>query len=502
MKIIDIGQCIDNVDPKGIGRIRYKPFGSFSSEVEKAFTYDKWSDNDPFIAIPFLPPHINVIPQIKQSIKLIKYDFDKDNQNVEYIAGPYSTPHDFGSETFTTQHKNTTYGGVIVKKLPDLKDRTGSFIEKKSNNTIAKLNDISVSGNYGSDTIYTENGVIIRGGKLITKETTNKNLRKRLVEVPILSEKVSKISLKKFPKTMKMSEQIDNQIKISVSKIKYIIEYEIDDLESPTELKIFVYKVLNQYGSIFDTNVFKESTDVNLSDNTLFKLIKEDENDYTIKIDIDDVKSACTEMREFLYIIVGEKTLSEINGRFPNEDLYPLFFRPTKDFRLKKPLTPNQEFNKKYFLTNINVKNSNNTSSLIFSKSSIKPPIQQTSKKVKKLKIETLKGEQTFGSMFSDFIFLLSSDVNKGELPLINFKELDSYEYTQEDYLSKIHPNTYSFVRGETLIKILSLMYEYMIGHVHNINKPGIYIEEKEKELSDLINNMRNILINQSIRIN
>jgi len=502
MKIIDIGQCIDNIDPKGIGRIRYKPFGLFTSEIEKSFTYEKWDKNDPFVAIPFLPPHINIIPQIKQSIKIIKYDTDKNTQNVEYIAGPYSTPHDFGSETFTNQHKHTTYGGVIVKDLPDLMDENGVFIDKKSVGSTTKLSDISINGNYGSDTIYTENGVIIRGGKLISKDTKNKNLKKRLREVPISSEKVSKISLKKFSNSMKMVEERETQIKVSVSKIKYIIEYELDDLISPSELKIYAYKVINPFGSTLDTNVFKESTDVDLTDTTKFKLIREDENPYTIVIPVDDIKSACSEMREFLYVTLDERTLREINSTFPNEDSHPFFFRPTKSFRLKPTINETEKNNKNYFISNISIRGSENGSSLIFSKLSVKPPIIEIPKKVKKLKIEGLKDEQTFASVLSDYICLLSSDVNKGENTLINFKNLDPYEYTQEDYLSRILPNTYSIVRGETLIKLLSLMYEYMIGHVHNINKPGIYIYEKEKELSEMINSMKNILINQSIRIN
>ena len=502
MKIIDIGQCVDNVDPKGIGRIRYKPYGLFPSEIEKAFTYEKWDKNDPFIALPFLPPHINVIPQIKQSVKIIKYDTDKDTQNVEYITGPFSTPHDFGSESFTTQHKHTTYGGVIVKDLPDLKDKTGGYIDKKSNGTTTKLNDISINGNYGSDTIYTENGVVIRGGKLVSKETNIKNIRKRLQEVPILSEKVSKISLKKFSKTMRMVEERETQIRVSVSKIKYIVEYELNDLTSPTELKIFVYKVINPFGSIFDTNVFKESTDVDLTDITKFKLISEDDNNYTTIISIDSVSSACSELREFLYVTLDEKSLKEINNTYPAEDTHPFFFRPTKDFRLKKPSNTTEEYNKSFFVSNISIRGSEKGSSLVFSKGSVNPPIIETPKKVKKLKVESSKGEQTFASILSDYMYLLSSDVNKGENSLIDLKELDPYEYTQEDYLSRVHPSTYSVVRGETLIKLLYLMYEYMIGHVHNINKPGIYLEEKEKELSEMINNMKTLLINQSIRIN
>ena len=54
MKIIDIGICTNNNDPKVIGQIRYRPYGSFVSEIEKAIPYEDWDKNDQFIAIPFL----------------------------------------------------------------------------------------------------------------------------------------------------------------------------------------------------------------------------------------------------------------------------------------------------------------------------------------------------------------------------------------------------------------------------------------------------------------
>ena len=92
MKIIDIGVCVNNIDPKAIGRIRYRPYGLFVSEIENGIKYDDWDENDPFIAIPFLPLHINITPKIQQSVKIIKYDTDKDTQNIEYIDRPIHIP--------------------------------------------------------------------------------------------------------------------------------------------------------------------------------------------------------------------------------------------------------------------------------------------------------------------------------------------------------------------------------------------------------------------------
>ena len=55
MKLIDIGICIDNNDPKGLGRIRCIRYSSYTGEVEKALDYNPWDDKDLFTASPFLP---------------------------------------------------------------------------------------------------------------------------------------------------------------------------------------------------------------------------------------------------------------------------------------------------------------------------------------------------------------------------------------------------------------------------------------------------------------
>lgn len=503
MRIVDIGICVNNKDPKGLGRIRYKSYGVINSSVEQSVNFEEWDENDQLTAIPFLPSHINVIPQVRQSVKLIKYDTEKNNQNIEYIAGPFSTPHDFTEETFTSQHKYTTFGGIIVKSLPDLKDENGTYIDKKSENSLPKLDDFGIKGNYGSDVIFTENGLILNGGKLITKETPNKSNRKRLQEVPLVSKKSSKLILKKFPTKMKIIEKDDIKEEMIVSKINYILEYEINDLLNPTKLNIFVVKVLNNHGSKFDTNVFNYTTKIDYLDTNVFKLINEDNSisGVTFEINVDSINSAKSELRNVLHII-NNKSLYDLNNLYISEKLHPLYFRPTENFNLLKPQNDIEKINKGDFLDSYKVGNIKQSHGLLFSKESIDPPIKEIPIKNKILKKVNENVEQSFGSITTDNLFLLSTDTNKGSKSLINFEELSNYEYSQEDFLGKISDGTYSIVRGEELIKLLKLMYNFMRGHVHNINEPGIFLEEIENELSSSINRMSNNLINKSIRIN
>jgi hypothetical protein len=73
MKIIDIGICIDNFDPAGLGAIRCVRYSSWVSQQEKALEYTKWNDNDLFLAYPFLPTNINFIPEKGQAVKIINF---------------------------------------------------------------------------------------------------------------------------------------------------------------------------------------------------------------------------------------------------------------------------------------------------------------------------------------------------------------------------------------------------------------------------------------------
>jgi hypothetical protein len=71
MKIIDIAICVDNIDPKGMGRIRCVRYNDYVGEKENSTKYEKWSQNDPFIASPFLPNNINFVPENGQSVKVL-----------------------------------------------------------------------------------------------------------------------------------------------------------------------------------------------------------------------------------------------------------------------------------------------------------------------------------------------------------------------------------------------------------------------------------------------
>lgn len=501
MKIIDIGLCIDNIDPKGIGRIRYKLYGKYDSEIKGGISYEKWDDKDPFVATPFLPLHINIVPQIQQSIKIIQFDTDKPLQNVQYIAGPYTSPHNLQDQTFTSQHKDTTFGGVIVKGLKDIRNQNGTFNYPVTKGVMINEKDTGFRGNYGSDIIFSENGVQIRGGMLLCKESNKQNI----LDYPQMAKKVGRFSLKKFPKTYRPIESVVDKSKLEISKLKYIVEYEIDSLSSPTELRLFVYKVVSSYGSEFNTNIFGQNSVFSSKDITKVKLINVNNNltDPTYVLPLSGtIQSGYIETRELLHQI-DLNNLTKLNSAYPNEDIHPFYFRPTPEFNLLKGINNTEIINKTIFLNKVGIRGKNGGSNLIYSRQYADPPIL-LNKKTGIVSQEVKNGgEQTFGNISADKIYLTSTNPNVGtNVKTINFSDLDEYELTQDDYITKIEPNTYASVRGENLYNILVAIINLINSHIHNINEPLVKTDRNWEILMELTNSMRNDILNNSIRIN
>ena len=502
MKIIDIGICVNNIDPKGIGRIRYKPYGLFTSEIAHGIKYEEWDSNDPFLVLPFLPAHINIIPQIQQSVKIIKYDTDKDTQNLEYVAGPFTSPHDLQNQTFASQHKSTTYGGVIVKDMKDIRSKEGKLNSPVTEGSIIKSKDTGLRGNYGSDVIFTENGLQLRGGMLVDKNTGNK---KTLLDFPQMSKKMGRLNLKKFSRTMEYIDKEYSQYDPVVSNLKYVIEYEIDSISSPTELRLFVYKVLDIYGTQFNTNTFTEHTEFSTTDGQKVKLINTGNTltEATVTISITDNKmsSAGSELREILSMINVEN-LKVIEPSYPEGDIHPFYFRPTTFFKQLKPSNDNEQSNKLNFINNIQIGNTYGFG-LYFSRLSALPPVNLVVKKDKVLEEKKESGEQSFASLSADKVFITSTSPNVGtNVKTINFNDLNEYELTQEDYAQKIEPNTYGMVRGENLFNFLVAIKDLLDTHIHNINEPLVKTDPRWIKLDVLMKTLRDDLLNDSIRIN
>lgn len=519
MKIIDLGICIDNNDPKGIGRIRCIDYDDYVAGKENYKKYTPYDENDPFVALPFLPNNINFIPEVNQTVKVLRYNTEKTTVNQEYIAGPFTTRYDFTLQTFSQQISPTSFG-VGVKKKKDI-FKNGA-LPPDCSNTLAKNTDYSVSGKYGSDVLLTEGGLVLRGGKLLSKQSASTSERERLSDFPLNSKKVAKLQLKKFPEKRVSKIDIVKKTTYENADLKYIIEYSVDDINSPQIVDFFVYKIQEgTYGDLFKTNTFTEFTDTS---SLPVVLLNSDNTTTTPTLSVDmstmvdfsgytvdgKITLICSEIRTKLLKIKEDGFVglfsADVNKKFSNPEeltlIYPFFFRPTQSFRTYQTTNVTELERKNSILANIRLAKGVIQSGLVWSASQFKAPSFTKEEQIEKLIKDSSSREQTFGSVVADKLYLLSTDTNFTN-KTIDFEKLDGYEYTQENYLNIIDPNTYAIVRGEILLEFLRSMFNVLLTHTHNINKPYARADyEAHNTMVELYNKLESELLNKSVRTN
>lgn len=500
MKIVDIGICVDNIDPKGIGRVRCKIYTDYTSARELAVDYEEWSIDDPFVLSPFLPLNINVVPQIGQAVKILAYNTEFETLDREYIAGPFSNSHDFLNQSYTKQLENTTHG-VAVVKTPNLFNTNGEYVKPEIENSQAKKGDFGLYGKYGSDIIFTENGVNIRGGKLISKEAASVSKLNGLVDYPIMSNKIATFSMKKFPKKATIETKKEFEYKGETKNLKYLIEYSINNISNVEYVEFYVYKIQKAYGDKTKTNNFNEYTDL---PNGIVKLInvENDNVSATHRINVSTIQDAYIEINNFITTL-HEGSLYKFNSIYAEDNMHPFYYRPTKALINYYPVNNDEQDMKLNLLTNVLPYRSLPTqNALIWSKEKISPKVAKIPKLIPYVKKHKNSPEQTFASLKSDKIYFMSTDSNESNKN-INFSILNKYELTQDDYVDNIEKNTYSMVRGENLLNILKSMLTVLFDHRHNLTKPMAKEGYDDyHKLIELIKNMENDLLNKSIKIN
>jgi hypothetical protein len=492
MKIIEIGVCLDNQDPRGFGRIRARNIDELDSSRENAVpNWENWSKDDPFVYSPFLPNHINIIPKNGQSVKIIRYDNERDLQNQEYVAGPFTTPHDYGGQTSEMQITETTFG-QRSNKTPDVKSFSSNkktfsegFLKAESVGSVPKIEDVAISGNYGSDIILTEHGVQLRAGKLIDKFTASPKQKEDLSKYPFYSKKHSKISLKKFPETVVLDYKTITEKSLTRTDIKHLFEYSVNNPESPTEVTFNIFSIKQSFGEKYKTDVF--GVDTQLESNTS-NLIYEK----TITLESDNkTQEAYILIRDFISKLDREK-LNVILPSLNDTYAHPFYFRPSISFR---SMTNSSDLIQKVTY------HDRVSSGLVFSNTAIDVPVKTIPKKIPYLK-QISETDQTFAAITADNVLYLSTNNPGVDGKQIDFSSLDKYEYTQEDYLQRIMPNTFATVRGEKLIEILELITLILLNHKHGILTEPKYFKSAIDTLKKLIERSKQDMLNNSIRIN
>lgn len=490
MKIVELGKCIDNNDPLGLGRIRVEMLEKINSSREKSVVdYKPWDVYDPFLFYPFLPPHINVVPQFQQLVKLIFWDVNNSSLNREYIAGPYINAYDFNSQGADRQLQATSSGHRIVREPNLFNPKTNELLDPKTKGVIGKPEDVIQYGHYGTDIIHTRNGVNIRAGKLDDPKTKKTNR-------PIFNNKPARFGIKKFDETLEYKTEEITTNELQHKALSSLVEYYVDLNTTGTTYNgnFRLFKIVKQVYNETDTYNFDQNK--NVADNNKALVYEKIFSGLTLT---EIGRDICQQLR----IVKMAEAHSELNPAFYGSPLHPFYYKPSQQFYadiISGGTVSKQKADT--LLSNVNLGNSGSYG-LCYATDINENyvPIKQVKKQVQK---EIIKNEPTsIYHLISDMCFLLSYEANvPQDAEKINFAALDNYEPTQEQILKEILPKTYSNVRGEPLLYLLQLMVDFMLSHVHNPAEIGIAPKGLKEELLKELQSAKEKIINQKLRIN
>jgi hypothetical protein len=511
MRVIRIGIVRDNVDPLGIGRIRFSYFDEITSEVEKAKdgNYAEWSRDDKFVANPLLPFNINPIPEVGQSIMVFVFDPSKERTNVFYLPGPHTTTHDFNLQRFQDQVTHTTFGlsnDFGAKLFINEGTKKGEYKDVRTKNALAKKEDYGLYGKYGSDVIFTENGLNLRGGKLLSKKFANDADRLTLVDKPLMADRSATLHLKKFPYPLEFQEISVDSYSGATGQLKYMVEYSIDNFTGNTQnISFYIWDTQNAGNDFTIQNI--KLNEIAINDNCI--LLNPQNYTYHNNSDVTTPTTVISGLTGNIQLYVNIRNiinqlhkygLTRVDNFYKEAQMHPFYFRPTKEC-LERVLNSQNEINNRVnIFQNINPFDIQQNG-LIYSSTSVKPPVNKTTKTDRALVKSEKNQEQTFAALKSDRIYLVSTDTNEFE-KIIDFTKIDNYEPTQENYIRDIEPNTYALVRGEVLVDILRSIMDLFESHQHNLTDPLVKEDPNFVRLQTQINTLENDLLNSSIRIN
>ena len=493
----------ENIDPKGLGRIRIEPEDWLISDTKYITEYlnkftenkDKWNAvSDPFMFTPFLPNHINIVPQVGEVVNIFYTD-----PETTFIDGFYmpSSMVDRGYPDSNSAEHLLSNGkhGTTYKKGKDIIKPNGEYVKKKFDGAFVKTGDFGISSRLNSDIIFRDNTVIIRAGK-INEDVTRKQSE------PIRDENPAMLQVSKYDSITEIVKgDTEKVIESQMSHVEVLIEYEIVSIEGVNrnyEGIVYVYKLAKREG-ITETIYFNQTT-----------LATEEEKEllYTKQLFSGSLTDLVSLLRQSIKQVINTglgglndldfiiKHSSNVN-HLNNTSIFPLYIRPTvSDYNTYSTNTDylDNVLNRMLIRTRRGY-------GVLFSEENDDTPTKEV--EVQKYDTKTIDKPTKNITILSDKNYMIAYGNNiptdsKG----IDFSKVSNYEITQDQMVSNIDPNTYALVRGEKLQELMDVIYLYLISHVHNPAEPPVVKPSVKKELEEKFQDFKQNILSQKIRIN
>ena len=518
-KIIYQGKVLNNQDPLMLGRIRALPINVVESQVlpEDFTPADEWGPKDPLIYIPLLPYYISQVPQVDEYIHIFFYNKRQQVDNTKfYIQGPITRPQNNFFEDWKNS-ESMLASATYLKQSNRLKNEDGSFINSNIYGIYPNPGDNALLGRGTSDVIVKQNEVLIRSGKNLQPQTSGFN-----IPSPRENRAFLQTSIFDLEKTYKDPEE-KRYFEQKTLLIKYLIEWDVTNQYTLTGS--------TSGGGVTGTTVYDGLI-------KLYALPSKDRvktSEINQNTPLDDVKGIPQYIAGFSGQTLdnGVKIINQfINGvnkgkinidgydqypfNGPNSELrdqFPFYFRPSKTTIDKLSSSDSTDFTMvDSFYKRIKLLPSDRQfgSVLVWQKNVVGEQLTLVTEEVSE-PIYTVK-PVSYGTIGADFVYMLS---HKSQIPSkskINLEVTGGpsltntlYGISQPYFTDVILPNTDPMVRGNELMKLLTLIVDFLGSHVHNINKAPIPIGTdgtKLEEIRKILQDADNSILNQNIRIN
>jgi len=504
-RIMIPGKVLDNKDPLMLGRIRVLPY---KTENELQAYPEGWEENkknliwtkvDPFVTLPLLPYYVNQIPEVDEYVNII-YSTREETKDANkfYVQGPITRPWNNVRENYKNSEQMLASGDYL-KQVDDIRDKQSGEIKSQYKGLYPEPGDNALISRGTTDFILKKNDVLIRAGKYTLN---NEN------QIPKPYTNRSFVQLSNYDLTI------------------------VDDGTEDVTISTFDDRYVKLYleWSITNINLTGQTIDGYVRLNS----VKETPETLTATFDLSSGSTTNTDpipgsrfeftgySQQEVIDIVNQYIKGVNNGwvNFPNLNFsypagggaanlvgqFPFVFGPSPTTNQLRNSDDPEIFS---FITNIynNVKFNPADSyfgfGLLWNKDTVGPQASDTTQTINKIKYN--QTPVTYGVMGGDFLYMLSHNSQKPSSNKIDLKDT-LYGITQEEFVNKIKPNTSSMVRGEELIDLISKIVEFLTNHVHPF--PGIQpIQEpnngvKVSDITTLLNNAQNTILNQNIRIN
>jgi hypothetical protein len=512
-KIIYQGYVVNNQDPLMLGRVRAVPVTEIEADLLPENwneENDIWTERDPLIYLPLIPYYVSQVPRIDEYIHIFYYNTKQRVDNTKfYIQGPITRPQNNSFEDWHNA-ESMLASGVFLKQANQLKDPVSNVTKAEVKGIYPEPGDNALLGRGTADVVVKTNEVLVRAGKNVETQTAGFNLPTPRQNRSFLQ--ISNFDLQKEEKDPVKKKLLSNKPKM----VKKLVEWEVTN-----EAVITGYTIGGGVtgATFYDGNV------------SLYSLIPKPETQSTL-VNMDTPLDQYKGAPEYTLIFTG-KTLDEgvklinqfINGvnsgkinidgydQYPSQNntsidnQFPFYFRPTKNNIDKLDSSGSTNYNMVagfYKKIKLLPSDAQSGSVLVWNKNIIG----------QQLTLETLTLKQSiftpspvsYGTIGADFVYLLShkSDIpSKSKITLEPKETL--YGITQPYFTDNVLPNTDPMVRGNELMKLLTLIVKFMGSHVHNINEAPIPIGVDGTELSQIykiLQDADNSILNQNIRLN